>query len=157
MADMVAKFVPGSEQRPAGFAAIGIFFYFGAIMATYAGLTLMLPGTVLDRAWKLNPTAHVQLLAVGRVMGFPFVILAFALLIAGIGWFRRKLWGWWLGTSLIAINMAGDLFNALRGEWLKGAVGVVFAGLLLTYMTRRNVRGYFSRSRTRNKSTVREG
>jgi hypothetical protein len=49
------------------------------------------------------------------------------------------------GATLIAINLAGDLFNLVfRHELLKGFVGVAVAGLLLLYMNRRNVRAYFS-------------
>jgi hypothetical protein len=36
----------------------------------------------------------------------------------------------------------GDLVNIALGEFWQGAAGVI-AGLLLTYMTRRNVRAYF--------------
>jgi hypothetical protein len=63
-----------------------------------------------------------------------------------VGWFRRRRWGWLLGTTIIAINAAGDLINAARGEWLKGAVGVAIAGLLLFYITRSEVRSYFRSS-----------
>ena len=44
-----------SEKRPIGFVPIGVFFSFGATMATYAAVTLAVPGTILDQAWKLNP------------------------------------------------------------------------------------------------------
>jgi hypothetical protein len=51
-----------------------------------------------------------------------------------------------LGLTLIAINLAGDLFNLVfRHEVLKGTIGVIVAGLLLTYMTRSSVREYFQR------------
>ena len=115
-------------------------------MATFAATTLLNPGTFLDRAWALNPTAHSQLMPVARIAGVGFVILAMVLLLAGVGWFRRRYWGWVLGTSVIAVNMLGDLINGLRGEWLKGAVGVVFAGLLLFYLTRPGVRDNFQHS-----------
>lgn len=130
--------------RPFGFAAIGIFFYFGATMATYAFVTLAIPGTVLDVAWKANPEGHAGLATLGRVMAVPFLVLAVALLLAGIGWFRRRSWGWNLGVALIAVNLAGDVFNALfRHEALKGGVGMVIAGLLLFYLTRPVVKTYF--------------
>jgi hypothetical protein len=62
---------------------------------------------------------------------------------ASFGWFRRRYWGWILGTTITAINAAGDLVNLAMGEHLKGAVGVAIAGLLLLYMTRSGVRDYF--------------
>ena len=133
------------EQRTSGFALIGAFFIFGATMATYAAITLLWPGTFLDRAWALNPNAHLQLDAIGRFAGLPFFILAIALLLAAVGWFRRRYWGWLLGVVIIAMNLAGDIGNTLIGERLKGVIGIVIAGLLLYYLTRPRVRSYFSR------------
>ena len=60
-----------------------------------------------------------------------------------IGWFRRRRWGWGLAVTIIALNMVGDIVNVIRGEGLKGAVGVAIAGMLLVYLTRRGVRNYF--------------
>ena len=130
-------------NKPFGHAAIGVFLFFGATMASFAAITLAFPGTFLDRAWALNPVAHQQLATLGKVMALPFLLLALALLMAGLGWFRRSRWGWMLAVVIISINLLGDLFNAFRGEGLKGAVGVLIAGLLLTYMTREHVREYF--------------
>lgn len=112
-------------------------------MACYAAVTLLVPGTFLDRAWALNPTAHAQLLPLGPMVGVPFVVLAIALFLTGVGWFRRRYWGWLLGVSLIAANLAGDVANLAMRDWLRGGVGVVIAGLLLIYMTRPAVRKYF--------------
>jgi len=95
--------------------------------------------------WVLNKAGHAQLASVGKGAGLGFVALSASLCAAAIGWLRRRYWGWVLGTAIIAINAAGDLINGLMGEWLKGAVGVAIAGLLLFYMTRRRVRNYFKR------------
>lgn len=132
-----------SPGRPRGFVPIGVFFVFGATMAAYAAITLLKPGTFLDAPWALNKHGHEQLAGLGRIAALPFGILSIALCCAAVGWFRRRYWAWVLGTSIIAINMAGDLVNLAIGEHLKGAVGVVIAGLLLIYMTRRSVRTYF--------------
>jgi hypothetical protein len=136
---------PIAPVRPLGFVPIGIFFFFGALMASYAAFTPLNPGTFLDRGWALNPTAHVQLSSMGRIMGAPFILLAFALLLGGIGWFRRRFWGWILGVVIITINLAGDLVHMFMGEWLKSAVGVTIAALLLFYLTRPGMRNYFVR------------
>jgi hypothetical protein len=133
-------------QRPRGFAAIGAFFLFGATMAGYAAVTLLKPGTVLDGLWVLNKTGHAQLASLGKSAGFGFIVLSLLLCAASVGWFQRRYWGWVLGTTIIAINAVGDLINSALGEWLKGAVGVAIAGLLLIYMTRPGLRNYFRRS-----------
>jgi hypothetical protein len=136
---------PSGDARPIGFSAIGAFFFFGALMASYAAITLLYPGTILDQGWKLNPNAHLELAANGRIIALPFIILAATLALAGVGWFKRRFWGWLLGFLLIAINLGGDVFHLVAGEILKGLVGVLIAGLLLICMARPGVRGYFKR------------
>jgi hypothetical protein len=136
---------PEEDRRPRGFIPIGIFFLFGATMAAYAAVTLLKPGTALDALWVLNKTGHVQLASLGKAAGLGFVVLSAMMCAAAAGWFRRRYWGWVLGTAIIAINATGDLINGTMGEWLKGAVGVAIAGLLLFYMTRSGVRRYFRR------------
>ena len=132
----------GFKRRPAGFLPLGIFFFFGALMAAYAAITLLKPGTFLDRGWRLNPQAYVQLRPLAPAIGLAFLALAMALFLAGIGWFGRRRWGRILGAAIIAANLAGDLIHLLMGDW-KSLVGVVIAGFLLLYMTRPAMRGYF--------------
>jgi len=132
-----------SQDRPAGFIPLGIFFFFAATMASYAAVTLLFPGTILDRAWALNQTGHAQLLPLGKIIALPFAIFAVVALFTGIGWLKRRRWAWIVGVSTIAVNLAGDLANMAFGEFWKGAAGVVIAGLLLIYMTRPRLRRYF--------------
>lgn len=130
------------ERRPAGFLPLGIFFFFGSGMAAYAALTLLNPGTLLDRAWRLNPQAYAQLRPLIPLIGLPFLVLSAALFMAGVGWSGRRRWGWILGTAIIAVNLAGDLVHLAMGD-RTSAVGVAVAGVLLLYMTRPAMRGYF--------------
>jgi hypothetical protein len=129
--------------KPPWFAALGIFLFFGATMASLGATTLLWRGTVLDRAWDLNPTAYGQLAPMGGKVGVLFLLLAAALAIAGIGWFRRRVWGWRLAVVIIAIQVLGDIVNCVRGDWLRGGVGVVIAGALLLYLARPKIRGAF--------------
>jgi hypothetical protein len=108
-----------------------------------AAVTLGWPGTFLDRAWELNKSGHAQLAPLGRIIALPFAALALVALVAGIGWFKRHRWAWGIGVLGITVNCAGDVVNMAFGEFWKGAVGVVMAGLLLIYMTRKNLREYF--------------
>jgi hypothetical protein len=55
--------------KPRGFTAIGVFLFFGAVMASLAATTLLWRGTALDRLWTLNPTAYKQLAPLGRIVG----------------------------------------------------------------------------------------
>lgn len=112
-------------------------------MAALAGTTLVWPGTAMDRMWSLNPTAYQQLAPFGTLAGVLFLALSAALAVAGVGWFMRRKWGWGLGVAIIAFQIAGDLFNAFRGEFLKGVFGAVVAGALLFYLLRPAVRAGF--------------
>ena len=134
-----------AHRRLTGFSAIGVFFVFGATMAAYAAVTLLKPGTVLDGLWVLNPAAHSRLATLGKLPGLEFALLSIFLGAASVGWFRRRYWGWLLGTSIVAVNAAGDLVNLIAGEHVKGAIGVAIAGLLLFYLNRSTVRNYFLR------------
>lgn len=134
---------PATNSRPRGWLAIGIFLLWGAAMATFAGITLIFPGTFLDRAWAINPTGHAGLKALGPWVGFLFPVLGLALALAGIGWLKRRRWGWMLGVLLIAGNAAGDLARLVSGARVEGTVGVLVAGALLIYMSRPGMRHFF--------------
>ena len=129
--------------RPRGFVLVGAFFCFGFLVAAYAAITLFRPGTFLDRLWDLNRPAHLELAALGRIVAVPFAVLSMVLLSAAVGWFRRRYWGWLLGISVIATNLAADFVHALLGDWLRSGVGTIIAGALLLYLTRPAVRAYF--------------
>jgi hypothetical protein len=69
-----------------GFTAMGIFLFFGAVMASLAATTLLCRGTALNRIWDLNPTAYKQLVPLAGTVGILFVILgALALLLQESG------------------------------------------------------------------------
>ena len=135
--------VNNSIAKPRGFTALGLFFYFGGLMSSYAAVTLAKPGTALDALWALNKRAHVQLSALGGVMAIPFTVLAVVMFLSGYGWFRRRYWAWVLAVSSVATSCAGDLIRAALGDWFRSGVGVVIAGALFFYLTRPGVRGYF--------------
>jgi hypothetical protein len=95
---------------------MGAFLFFGAVMASFAAITLLWRGTALDGLWALNPTAYKQLAPLGRMVGILFLTLSATLITAGIGWFRRRLWGWRLAIAIIATQVLGDVVNCVRGD-----------------------------------------
>jgi hypothetical protein len=131
--------------KPPGFAAIGVFLFFGASMASLAATTLLLPGTPLDRVWILNPMAYKQLSSLGGKVGILFLLLAVLLVLSGVGWFRRRLWGWRLAVAIIATQVLGDITNLVREDWLRGGTGFIIASALLLYLLTPRVRAAFSR------------
>src|SRR5258707_9849223 len=90
------------HATPRGINAVGVFLFFGATMASFAGATLTWPGTSLDRLWALNPAAHKQLATFGKPAGVLFLLLAATLAVAGTGWFKQRLWGWRFAVAGIA-------------------------------------------------------
>jgi len=123
---------------------MGIFLFFGAVMASLAAITLLWRGTALDRVWDLNPTAYKQLAPLGRVVGILFLALGAALITAGIGWFRCRLWGWRLAIAIVATQVLGDVINCVSGDWLRGGTGVVIASALLLFLLQPRIRGRFA-------------
>jgi len=130
-------------ERPTLWLAIGIFLIWGAAMAALAAITLIFPGTWLDRVWVLNQRAHSGLMAAAKLVALLFPALAVALLGAGVGWLRRRFWGWMLAALLISGNLVGDIIRFVGGDWLAGSVGIAVAGALLFYMARPGVRSFF--------------
>ena len=133
----------GVGRKARGFNAIGIFLFFGAVVAGLAAITLLWRGTPLDRLWVLNQVAYNSLVPMGRAVGILFLLLSGALTTAGIGWFRRRPWGWRLAVVIIATQVVGDLVNCVRGDSLRGGTGVIIAGALLLFLWRPKIRDSF--------------
>jgi len=114
------------------------------LLASLAATTLLWQGTALDRVWALNPTAYKQLAPLGGIVGIFFLVLGMALVTAGIGWFRRRLWGWRLAVGIVSTQVLGNAINCLRRDWLRGTTGVMIAGALLLLLLRPRIRAVFA-------------
>jgi hypothetical protein len=147
-----AVIAPTNCASKRAFIAVGVFFYFAMTMALYAAVTLLRPGTALDKLWSLNPDAHQQLLGFRKVAGVGFVILAGVAAVAGVGWFRRRLWGWRIAVFGIAAQLLGDCINLVSGDVLRGGVGLVIGTALLAYLLANKVRRNFNPGESRASS-----
>jgi len=127
-----------------GIIAVGVFLVFAACAASYAAIALLWPGTILDRAWVLNPHAHIRLAPFGQIVGIPFLLLAAALAVAAVGWFRRRFWAWRLTVAIIAVQLLGDSVNLFIGDPLGGSLGLLVASALLFYLFRPAIRSAFA-------------
>lgn len=99
--------MPAQTSPFRGFRLMGVFLYFGAVMATLAGVTLIWRGTFLDDLWILNLCAYHQLSPLGITAGIGFLSLGAILGVAGAGWSRRRFWGWALAAVVIATQVPG--------------------------------------------------
>ena len=88
--------------------------------------------------------AYKVLARLGGTFGFLFLLLGAALTTAGIGWFRRRLWGWRLAVIIISTQVLGDVVNCVRGDWLRGGTGVIIAGALLLFLLQPRIRAMFT-------------
>jgi len=80
----------------------------------------------------------------GRTVGILFLLLVAALTTAGIGWFKRRLWGWRLAVVIIATQVLGDVGNCVRGDLLHGGIGVIIAGALLLSLLQPKIKATFT-------------
>src|SRR6516162_2967959 len=138
------------RKSPVGVTAVGIFLFLGATMAALAGTTLIWRGTILDRAWTLNPAAYSRLGSLGVRVGMLFLLLSGSMAVAGVGWIRRRYWGWRLAVVIIATQVLGDLINLLRGEFVRGGFGLAIAGALLVYLLSTKVKTIFASRAAQN-------
>jgi hypothetical protein len=112
-------------------------------MAALAGTILIWPGTMLDRLWSLNESAHAELQKAGSYIGPLFWALSITLIAAAIGWFRQRVWGFRLTVAVLCTQVIGDLVNLIRGDLLRGSAGVLVAGALLLYLLRSEIQTAF--------------
>jgi hypothetical protein len=117
-----------------GLAALSAFFTFGALASGLSCVALLLPGGSIDSVWRFNPQGHVGLLRLGAwgLVLMAVVSLACALAARGI-WIRAR-WGRPLALGILAVNLVGDLTNALvRGD-RRTLIGVPISGALIAYL-----------------------
>jgi hypothetical protein len=70
-------------------------------------------------------------------------LLGAILTTAGIGWFRRRPWGWRLAVVIIATQVLGDVVSFVKGDLLRGGTGVIIAGALLLFLLQPKMRATF--------------
>jgi hypothetical protein len=85
-----------------------------------------------------------RLAPLGGIVVIFFLALAAPLITAGIRWFRRRLWGWKLAVVITSTQVAGDIVNCVRGDWLRGGTGVIIAGALFLFLLQPRFRAAFA-------------
>ena len=136
---------PNPKQRPYQLVlvGVGVFLLFGCSMAVLAGTMVLWPRTALDRLWSLNPAAHKALAPFGSSIGLLFYVLSIVLVTAAVGWFKHRTWGWRLTVAIISTQAVGDFVNLIKGDSLRGCIGLLIAGSLLIFLLRSNIRTMF--------------
>jgi len=127
-------------KRPLGVTAISLFFTFGALMAGLTAAMLLFPDNALTRLWQLNPHAQEGLTSLGSGGVILMTAVCCACTLAAVGLWRCRRWGLWLALAILAVNLAGDLGNAvLLHDW-RTLVGLPIGGAMIGYLiVRRSV------------------
>jgi hypothetical protein len=131
-------------QRPKGITALSLFFGFGAAMAFTSFVALLYPGGFLEPMWRLNPRAREAFAGMGGWAVLLMAVVSVACAFASVGLWRGKQWGYVLAIVLLAINLIGDLANALLGIEPRAWFGVPIVALLLWYLASSRVRAFFA-------------
>ena len=132
-------------RRPStGLVALSGFFWFGAVVATVTCIALLVPGSVLEPIWRLNPEAHRGFASMGFWAVALMLVVAGACTFAALGVWIRARWGHRLALAVLIVNLLGDATNALiRGD-VRTLIGLPIAGALIAYLLSAGVQRQFT-------------
>jgi uncharacterized membrane protein (DUF2068 family) len=131
----------GMKRRtPLGIKLLAIFFAFGACMCALTISLLLFPGSALDSLWRLNPNAHAAFQSLGRMSILLMLIVGVACAFSAIGLARGARWGRWLALIILAVNLIGDLANAMARHDLRTLISLPIGGAMIAYLMRRQER-----------------
>ena len=122
---------------------LGAFFTAATVVLIVSGISLVWPGTLLDRLWDVAYDKYAALLPYRFAVGPGFLALSVFSAIASVGCFLRRDWGRRLAVGIFALNAAGDAGQILIGRVTEGAISVLIAALLVFWLTRPSVRRAF--------------
>jgi uncharacterized membrane protein (DUF2068 family) len=97
---------------------------------------LLFPGTVLDALWRLNPDAHAGFQAIGSWSIIIMLLIGTTCGLAAIGLWRGALWGTQLALIILAVEMIGDLINAVQRRDYRVLIGLPVAAAVIVYLLR---------------------
>ena len=106
-------------------------------------MTLAWPGTALDALWIVNPTGHAGLRALGPVGIVGMAALSVTMALTTFGLLARRRWAWWAAVIGLVVNATSDLATAIATGDPITLIGVPVAGVIVWWLTRREVRSRF--------------
>ena len=136
------------NTRTVGITLLSAFFAFGTLMALLAAVTLLLPDNPLNYVWRINPQGHEAFRKIGNWSLVILITVAVCCAAASIGLWLRKLWGYWIAQTLLAVNLIGDIANIVIRSDLRATFGIPIVIGLLYFMSRPQTRRIFAASRS---------
>lgn len=129
-------------RRPAGVIFLAVLEFAAAAVAGVVGLSLMVPGTDLDRMWDLNPPLHAAFQAGGTFVAAILLGVGVLAVIAAAGLLARQVWAWMLSVAVFAFNALGELLNLARGSH-DALTGIAIDAFFLFLLLQPKVRKFF--------------
>jgi len=120
----------------AALRAIACLFGFGTLASSFAIITLLFPGTVLDRAWALNPEGHEGLTRLGPLAVLLMALVCAACTTIAFGLWTGRPWGRALAIGGLSINLISDVATAIIRHDPVTLIGVPIAGAIIIYLVR---------------------
>jgi len=131
-----------------GLTALVAFFGFGAMASGTAALSLAIPGTVLDRAWALNPRGHQGLLGLGGWGIGLMVLVCTACLVTARGIWVRAPWGRLLALAILATNITADTATAIVTGDGRTLIGIPIGAAMIAFLFTPDVKAAFGAPKT---------
>lgn len=132
-----------TKTRPFVVTLLIILFVIGVVASLISVISLTFPGNFLEAVWRLNPHAREGFARLGAWSVILMSVVCIACLVATVGLWRGKPWGYWLAVIMLIGNLVGDLINVVAGTERRAIVGIPIALVFLIYLMRNKTREYF--------------
>lgn len=131
-------------KKPLAVILVASLEFVAALIAWAVSLSLLVPGTRLDRMWALNEPVHDAFAAQARPVATLLLLIGGLAAAAGAGLLARRVWAWLLSLAIFSINALGDLVSILiTRDFLHGLSGILIDCLFLYLLLRPGVRAFF--------------
>lgn len=91
----------------------------------------------------MNPEGHAGLRSLGPLAIAGMVALSVTMVVTAVGLLALRRWAWWVAVVGLSVNATGDLATAIATGEPRTLIGIPVAGLIVWWLTRREVRSQF--------------
>ena len=139
-----------ATQRPLAVTLLAILSWAAGAIAVFVSFLILVPGTRLDRIWRLNPAAQAAFMHHAPALAAALLLLVGPVSAAtGFGLLRGRRWAWILSIITFGVNAAGDVISvAITRDWIRSASGFLIDALFVFLLLQPRVRAWFIRPET---------
>jgi uncharacterized membrane protein (DUF2068 family) len=121
-------------KTPRAIKPLSLFFAFGTAMSGLTAVLLAFPGTALDQVWRINPAAQAALQPMDGWAVLLMATVCASCAIASVGLWRLRPWGYWSALIVLAVNLIGDVLNALIAQDWRTLIGLPIGAAMIAYL-----------------------